>query len=310
MLVEAEVAAGVALEGLALLLEHEALHDDLWPVILVAGHALGGVGARRGGRRRGEARWSRKLLSLSLRPRACAMAANRPLQHLISTTGNPATRSSSALVTPHLAALADPLLPPHTVDPRLVHFLVAEARPSRLSAHAVVPGKLTTPALPCRQTIRALRESERAAETRAVRLHPPDDGSRTAAAPATAAAAEDAHRNQVAVRARIDQIGYRVGWATAERSVPSLAPEPGRKSKKCNPARPPPLPTTAQAHARSTPVPSLRLRPAFDIDFVRLSRPSFLRNLDSPVRPTSCTPEPGHARTGQVRVQRSVGQRV
>ncbi|GAA5882312.1 hypothetical protein JCM3774_005505 [Rhodotorula dairenensis] len=171
------------------------------------------------------------------------MAANRPLQHLITTSGNPATRSSSSLVTPQLAALADP--PVHSaVDPRLVHYLVAEA-------------------------IRALVESERAAESRAksqladvehgiaaLRLHP-------AAADAPSA---DGDRPRTAVRARLDQIGYRVGWATAERLTrdrprfpssvtPSSTSSPSRSSAAAPPSGsstpiPPPPPTMGLDHAR------------------------------------------------------------
>ena len=56
------------------------------------------------------------------------MALNRPLHNLITTSGNPATRSSSSLVTPQLQAYADPQFTP-TVDPTLLNYLVHEASP-------------------------------------------------------------------------------------------------------------------------------------------------------------------------------------
>ncbi|GAA5985904.1 hypothetical protein JCM10908_006327 [Rhodotorula pacifica] len=161
------------------------------------------------------------------------MATNRPLQNLISTTGNPATRSSSSLVTPQLSALADPSL--YTIDPRLVHYLVAE-------------------------TIRALRESQLAARTRqhdqlvavqqeiaALRVRPASTSTQSTAAEGKEES--PGPTDEAAVRARLDQIGYRVGWATAER----LARDRPRFPLAAVPP-PPSLPPASSSSA--SPIPS------------------------------------------------------
>jgi hypothetical protein len=73
-------------------------------------------------------KWSGSSLGPLAHPNHPAMALNRPLHNLITTTGNPATRSSSSLVTPQLQAYADPQFTP-TVDPTLLNYLVHEAGP-------------------------------------------------------------------------------------------------------------------------------------------------------------------------------------
>ncbi|KAG0656268.1 Trafficking protein particle complex subunit 33 [Rhodotorula mucilaginosa] len=164
------------------------------------------------------------------------MALNRPLHNLITTTGNPATRSSSSLVTPQLQAYADPQFTP-TVDPTLLNYL----------------------------TIRALGESERAATKRqrdhrnaiqqqiaALRLSTSDD----AAAVKPVLEEEEEHGapnpDDAAVRARFDAIGYRVGWATAER----LARDRPRFPPPSSAAPPlhPPSSSSSSASGSSTPI--------------------------------------------------------
>lgn len=139
------------------------------------------------------------------------MATHRPLQNLLSTTGSsPATRSSSSLVTPQLGALADPRL--YTADPRLLNWLIAE-------------------------TINTLRESEVAAANRqdrdlyaaqrhveSLRLSPSSGATDSSARPHTheSSPVQRTEPDEAAVRARLDLIGYRVGWATAERCVSEI----------------------------------------------------------------------------------------
>lgn len=147
---------------------------------------------------------------------------------MITTTGNLATRSSSSLVTPQLQAYADPQFIP-TVDPTLLNYLVHE-------------------------TIRALGESERAATRRqldqrnsiqqqiaALRLASNSDH----AAVKKQVLEEEHHgglNHDAAVRARLDAIGYRVGWATAERLArdrPRFPPPPALAPSSSGSSTPP-----------------------------------------------------------------------
>ncbi|GAA5840621.1 hypothetical protein JCM9279_007384 [Rhodotorula babjevae] len=175
------------------------------------------------------------------------MTTPRPLHTLISSTGHPASASSSNLVSPHLLALADP--PQHTVDARLVELLADEM-------------------------ICALRHSHAAARTRRARDHraveeelealglagaPPASGAAQPAADRDgqggAGAEGQAHEDEAdeAVRSRLDDLGFRVGWATAERLArdrprfPSLAQTTPAASH----------PSSASGTPSHTPLPSL-----------------------------------------------------
>ncbi|GAA5909488.1 hypothetical protein JCM8208_006541 [Rhodotorula glutinis] len=174
------------------------------------------------------------------------MATPRPLHALISSTGHPAAASSSNLVSPHLLHLADP--PQHTVDARLVELLADEM-------------------------VRALRESAAAARSRRARDHRAVEEELEAlglagAPPASAAAEPAADRDgqgasgeermredeaDEAVRSRLDDLGFRVGWATAERLArdrprfPSLAQTTPAASH----------PSSASGTPSHTPLPSL-----------------------------------------------------
>ena len=186
------------------------------------------------------------------------MATPRPLHALISSTGHPASASSSNLVSPHLVALADP--PQHTVDARLVELLADEM-------------------------IRAVRESHAAARTRRARDHraveeelealglagaPPAGGAADPAADREGHGVDGQAREDEAdeaVRSRLDDLGFRVGWATAERCVllTPLLPVCERTTDplpRSQPrTRPTALPLARTDHARRL-APLVRLRHA------------------------------------------------
>lgn len=137
------------------------------------------------------------------------MATPRPLH---SDSPAAASSSSNLLLSPPLLHLADP--PPHTVDARLVDLLAD-------------------------QLIRSLRDSAQAARDRHARDHraveeeldalglgAPRAGT-AAASPrptgtgtGTGGAGEDDAAVDEAVRSRLDDLGFKVGWATAERCAP------------------------------------------------------------------------------------------
>ncbi|GAA5828928.1 hypothetical protein JCM3770_003523, partial [Rhodotorula araucariae] len=172
------------------------------------------------------------------------MATNRPLHALITSSGSPAARSSSVLISPPVAALADPV--PCTADARLVELLADEM-------------------------LRTIRASARAASQRSTRDHlqindelaalgladPAPPAPRT---PGTVPAAQEqpvsagGEDDDGAVIARLDGMGFRVGWATAERlardrprfpmlppSAPPGAP-PTSSSSSSSPSPAPPAP--------------------------------------------------------------------
>ncbi|BGP42087.1 hypothetical protein JCM10449v2_006089 [Rhodotorula kratochvilovae] len=164
------------------------------------------------------------------------MATIRPLHALISSSGSPASRSSSSLLTAPLVALADPA--PLSADARLVDLLADEM-------------------------LRALRDSERAARERGTRdLEAVDDelaalGLAVDDAPRgalrgdkTLAGRERQEDADKAVCARLDDMGFKVGWATAERlardrprfpSLPVSAPTTSSPSPSVPPTAPEPL---------------------------------------------------------------------
>ncbi|GAA6003484.1 Trs33p, partial [Rhodotorula paludigena] len=182
------------------------------------------------------------------------MATNRPLHALVTSSGHPHNRSSSSLLSPAVSALADP--PAHSADARLVDLVHAEL-------------------------IRTLQHSQRAATARAradhalvedqlaqLGLAPLDKGKARATTEDTPnAKAEQAQRDEAddAVRSRLDSLGFKVGWATAERlardrprfpttastlstssssASPALAPSP---SHSPHPSASSPSPTPAHA---------------------------------------------------------------
>ncbi|GAA5878508.1 hypothetical protein JCM8547_008435 [Rhodosporidiobolus lusitaniae] len=138
------------------------------------------------------------------------MAYNPPLQNLISSSGSlrASNRSSTSLLTPALSVLADPPTQ-HKVDLQLVHFVTHEL-------------------------IRILLESARATRLRheeqqqqvedeleALGLSGPKskNGKAKAAPPLSPVDAERRVQDEddAAVRARLDSMGYKAGWTTAER---------------------------------------------------------------------------------------------
>ncbi|GEM10638.1 bet3 family protein [Rhodotorula toruloides] len=164
------------------------------------------------------------------------MASPAPLQALLSSTGTTsANRSSSSLITPPLLALADP--PQHTVDARLVEFFVQE-------------------------TIRTLVESTKAASARRKRERESIEaelaslglsGSRAGAkgkkkAVAEAEAKEDDEEVvDEEVRKKLEGLGFKVGWATAERLT---------RDRPRFPAIPTPTPTALSPSLPYTPPPT------------------------------------------------------
>ncbi|BGP01979.1 TRAPP complex subunit trs33 [Rhodotorula toruloides ATCC 204091] len=164
------------------------------------------------------------------------MASPAPLQALLSSTGTPsANRSSSSLITPPLLALADP--PQHTVDARLVEFFVQE-------------------------TIRTLLDSTKAASERRKREHESIEAElaslglsgsgggakgKKKADGADPAKEDEEEVVDEEVRKKLEGLGFKVGWATAERLS---------RDRPRFPSTPTPTPTSLSPSLPYTPPPT------------------------------------------------------
>ncbi|GAA5961806.1 hypothetical protein JCM21900_003316 [Sporobolomyces salmonicolor] len=155
------------------------------------------------------------------------MATPRPLSSLLHSTGTPSSRSSTSLITPSLTLLADP--PLHSVDSHLVDLLTNEV--IRILIHS-------------EQAARA----RRAAEQEAVERELNDMGLADHAGKKTSHGGEkgpESDQADEAVRTRIDQMGFKVGWATAERLArdrPLFPTTPSAPSTSAAPSSLPPAP--------------------------------------------------------------------
>ncbi|GAA6043984.1 hypothetical protein JCM8097_003423 [Rhodosporidiobolus ruineniae] len=170
------------------------------------------------------------------------MAYNAPLQSLIHSTGSTshsslpstANRSSTALLTPQLTALADPQTQ-HTVDLQLVsfvtheliHLLLDSARTARLRQQQQqhqVDDDLADLGLDDRASAAPSQGGGAAAKGKGKDAQAGGEG----AAEAQGFTDED----DEGVRSRLEQMGFKVGWATAERLAkdrplfPSPSPAP------------------------------------------------------------------------------------
>ncbi|GAA6012260.1 hypothetical protein JCM10207_002781 [Rhodosporidiobolus poonsookiae] len=172
------------------------------------------------------------------------MATNRPLHALINSSGNlgPGNRSSSSLITPALSALADPPTQ-HKVDAQLVQFLTHEVIRLLIDSEAAA------------RTRR--RAQEQAVEDELAEMGLTDDGSagvKRDKGKGKQKTREEEVKEQdeadEAVRARLERMGFKVGWATAERLArdrplfPSTTPAPAPGSSPSQSA--PPVPDTLE----------------------------------------------------------------
>lgn len=146
--------------------------------------------------------------------------SNRPLSAL--QQASVANRSSTSLITPQLTLLSDP--PTRQVDAHLLEFLTAEVS----SCTLLYPTSSSRASL--HQVIRLLVVSEAAARARHAAqeqlveadllanktgsLSLKETPSAKALPPLTAAEKEEV---DAAVRSRLDGMGFKVGWALAER---------------------------------------------------------------------------------------------
>ncbi|GAA5837440.1 hypothetical protein JCM11251_002107 [Rhodosporidiobolus azoricus] len=186
------------------------------------------------------------------------MATNTPLASLISSTGSlgQLNRSSTALLTPALTSLADPPSQHYRVDQQLnqfftheaIHLLLASVRAARLrqqAADAAIEEELALLGL--------LDSASQFSSTsrRAERKPPPggagggeDEGEKRRKE------REAQDEDDEEVRKRLEEMGFKVGWATAERLAKdrplfppsSQVPPPATPSSSSPSSLPPPPP--------------------------------------------------------------------
>lgn len=175
----------------------------------------------------GEVDWVKlSTRRLGSSPPTTTMSAIPPRTAQLANQSVLASRSSTSLITPSVTNLSDP--PPSLVDAHLVEFLTAEVRLHCIRRNYTNGGGA--------QMIKVLVISEAAARARRVSkeklveadlvamtlvsqtaaLAVRDLPAATVSAEKVAAAREEADEG---VRKRLDNMGFKVGWATAERCV-------------------------------------------------------------------------------------------
>ncbi|GAA5916444.1 hypothetical protein JCM5296_006565 [Sporobolomyces johnsonii] len=162
------------------------------------------------------------------------MATPRPLSNLIHSTGTPSSRSSTSLITPSLARLADP--PLHSVDSHLVDLLTNEViRILVHSEHAArARSKAEQEAVESELSDMGLADHSRGAKAGKKTSHGGEKEKD-----------QDSDQADEAVRTRLDQMGFKVGWATAERLTrdrPLFPTTPSAPSTSAAPSSLPPAP--------------------------------------------------------------------